>query len=209
MEPYTPIDLATFPRREHYEYFCSLAYPYVGATVNVEMGGWLQKRKEKGQPFFLSFLHAVAGAANAVPQLRQRILPEGPVEFAYCPSSYTLLKEDGTWCFCRLDVRLPLEEFLPYAAQTQEQAKCGGDIEDGEEAPSLFFLSSVPWFSFTSLVQPTPSPADSNPRITWGKYFTQEGKTYIPVALLCHHALVDGLHMGQFFEELGRRLGTA
>ena len=66
----------------------------------------------------------------------------------------------------------------------------------------MFFISTLPWISYTSLIQPVPVPADSNPRITWGKYFTQEGKTLIPVSLLCHHALVDGIHFAKFFKAL-------
>ena len=29
------IDMENYPRRTHFEYFSSLAYPYVGFTVNV------------------------------------------------------------------------------------------------------------------------------------------------------------------------------
>lgn len=31
------------------------------------------------------------------------------------------------------------------------------------------------------MVQPVPVPADSNPRITWGKYFQQGGRMLLPV----------------------------
>lgn len=79
-------------------------------------------------------------------------------------------------------------------------------ISDGEEPLSLLFISSLPWLSYTSLVQPVPIPADSNPRITWGKYFEQEGKILIPVSILCHHALVDGIHLSQFYDHLKERL---
>ncbi len=58
----------------------------------------------------------------------------------------------------------------------------------------------------TALVQPAPFPADSNPRITWGKYFCQEGRTLLPVTLLAHHALVDGIHIARFYETLDREL---
>ena len=47
-----------------------------------------------------------------------------------------------------------------------------------------------------------PQPADSNPRITWGRYFTREQRTLLPVSLLCHHALVDGIHIAAFYLSL-------
>ncbi len=66
----------------------------------------------------------------------------------------------------------------------------------------MFFISTVPWVSYTSLIQPVPMPADSNPRITWGKYFFMDNKTLLPVTVLCHHALVDGIHIAGFYQSL-------
>ena len=72
--------------------------------------------------------------------------------------------------------------------------------------PYVGFTVNVPWMSFTSVIQPTPSPADSNPRINWGRYFRQDGKVLLPLAVLCNHALVDGLHISRFYSALDREL---
>ena len=101
---------------------------------------------------------------------------------------------------------MPLADFLPYAAAAQEQAKRQPSLEDGEAAESLLFVSCLPWISYTALVQPVPFPADSNPRITWGRSFRQEGQTLLPVTLLVHHALADGIHLARFYEALDREL---
>ena len=101
---------------------------------------------------------------------------------------------------------MPFDAYLPCAAEAWERAKAASSIEDGEDADSLLFFSSIPWMSFTSVIQPTPSPADSNPRITWGKYFRQDGKVLLPLAVLCNHALVDGLHISRFYSALDREL---
>ena len=111
-----------------------------------------------------------------------------------------------TYCYCTLDCRMPFDEYLPCAAEAWERAKAASSIEDGEDADSLLFFSSIPWMSFTSVIQPTPSPADSNPRITRGKYFRQDGKVLLPLAVLCNHALVDGLHISRFYSALDREL---
>ena len=72
-----------------------------------------------------------------------------------------------------------------------------------------FFISTLPWFSYTFLIQPVPHPADSNPRLTWGKYFVQEGKILLPVSVLCNHALVDGSHIAAFYEALDQFVAEA
>ena len=97
-------------------------------------------------------------------------------------------------------------QFLPEARRLQEAAREHGTLDDGEEPLDLLFLSSIPWLHYTALTQPTPIPADSNPRITWGKYATEGGKTTLPVTLLVNHALADGLHIAQFFAALREAL---
>jgi chloramphenicol O-acetyltransferase type A len=47
---------------------------------------------------------------------------------------------------------------------------------------------------------------DSNPKISWGKYFTQGERTLVPFSVQVHHALMDGLQVGRYFEDLQRRL---
>ena len=78
-------------------------------------------------------------------------------------------------------------------------------INEEENAEKLLFFSTIPWASYTAIVQPVPTPADSNPRITWGKYFKTEGRLKIPVTVLANHALMDGYHISKFFQELQQR----
>ena len=52
----TFIDLETFPRRSHYEFFKSYAYPYMGITANVDVTGLYDSAKAMGGSPFLAFL---------------------------------------------------------------------------------------------------------------------------------------------------------
>ncbi len=202
------IDPASLPRRAHFEYFSSFANPYVGVTVEVDITALMNWRRNIGAPFFLSLLYHVAQAANSVPELRQRILDGKILEFPRCPTSHTVAKPDGTYAYCVLDSDMPFADFLPIATTTQEKIKESGTIEEDDSAIASFFVSSVPWISYTGLVQPTPIPADSNVRISWGKYFEKDGRIRIPMSLLCHHALVDGRHMASFYDALNARLNA-
>ena len=203
------LDMERYSRRAQFEYFKSLAYPYVGVTVEVDVTDYLARLRAAGAPFFLSFCRGVTRAANAVPQLRQRLRGEGIVEYDRCPGSATLALPDGSFCYCTLPERETLAEYLPLAEEAERLALAAGSIEDGGDADSLLFLSSLPWLRFTSLVQPVPCPADSNPRITWGRCHEQAGRMLLPVALLCNHALVDGKHLADFYEALDRELAAA
>lgn len=203
---YKVIDMDKFPRRRHFDYFRSLAYPYVGVTVNVDITDFMAGRKASGAPFFLSLCYCVARAANAVPEFRQRIRGDGIIEYDWCQGSHTVALPDETYCYCTLDSRLPFDEYLPKAIEAHERAKREASVEDGEDADSLLFFSSGPWTTHTALIMPVPVPADSNPRITWGKYFEQNGRTLMPLTVQCNHALVDGVHIAHFYQALDREL---
>jgi len=72
------------------------------------------------------------------------------------------------------------------------------------------FFSCVPWVAFSQVIQPVPIPADSNPRIVFGKFFPEGEKTVMPLAIQCNHALVDGWHISEFyrlFQQIADQLG--
>lgn len=163
------LDMSVYPRKAHFDYFRSLAYPYVGLTANVDVTVLAERARKNQESFFLHVLYAVGKAANETPEFRQRIAGDEIVEFDNCPTSHTVMKPDGTYAYCEAD-------------------------------PSL------PWLNYTALQQPVPCPADSNPRITWGRYEKSAGRLLMPVTVLVNHALVDGRQIADFYERLNARI---
>ncbi|TCL54831.1 chloramphenicol O-acetyltransferase type A [Kineothrix alysoides] len=200
------VDMETYPRKAHFDYFRAMGYPYVGLTSNVDITQAVGKAKVKGQSSFLYLLYAVGNAANSVKEFRQRIDGDGIVEYEFCKTSHTVMKADGTYAYCEADPTLSFEEFLEETARNQEQVLISGGLEEESDANSLLFISCLPWVSYTSLIQPVPFPADSNPRITWGKYFTEKDRIMLPVSVLAHHSLIDGKQIADFYESLSRGL---
>ena len=196
------IDLETFPRRSHFEFFKSYAYPYMGLTANMDVTNLYNAAKKLGGSPFLGFLWCAATAANSVPEMRQRIVNDQIVEYDHCHTAHTVAMPDGTFVNCQTDCRCSFEQFQVSGKQSQEEAKTRhGFVQPGDDETSLIFVSSTPWISFTAVIQPTPIPADSNVRIVFGKFFDQNGRKMLPVSIQANHALVDGLHVGQFFQK--------
>lgn len=202
------VDLTKDPRRGQFEYFRGFADPYVGVTANCDITELRRVCKERGYPFFLSALYCAVNAANAVPELRRRICGETVVEYERCISSHTVALDNGSYCYCELDCGKPFAEFLPYALTRVAEAKSAPTCEDGANVEELFFVSSLPWVSFTGIRLPPACPADSNPRITFGKYFLQAERVLLPVDLTVNHALADGLHIARFFEGFARNIAA-
>lgn len=202
---YKYLNMETYKRKSHFEYFNSLAYPYVGITVNVDITELLKVIKENELPFFLTICYCVSKAANRIAEFRQRIVDNQIVEYDFCRTSHTVALNDGTYCYCDLDCNFPFQEYIAYATEKQERAKQNKSIDE-EETTDKIFISTIPWVSYTALINPTPYPADSNPRITWGRYFHQNDKVLLPLSVLCHHALIDGLHIARFYDLLNEEI---
>ena len=146
MEPRT-LDLAAYPRRAHFDYFRQMANPYVSVTAPCDITALRRLTQERGLPFFLTVLHCAINAANAVPELRQRIRGEGIVEYDRCLSSHTVALPDGTYCYCTLDCAQPLGAFLPAAQAEVARVKAAPSLDDGADPDELFFVSSLPWLT--------------------------------------------------------------
>ena len=196
-----------YPRRQHFDYFRSLAYPYLGVSVDVDVTALVEFCRSRECSFYLAFMHAAAKAANGVSQLRQRIRDGGIVEYDVCPTSHTEMKPDGTYCYCTLHHDMPMDEYLVQAETARQRCRESGSLEEDEDADSMLFISTLPWLNYNALIQPVAGGDESNPRITWGKYKEDaQGRLMMPVTLLAHHALADGLHVSEFFRLLEKEL---
>lgn len=196
---YIKIDKETYPRREHFEHFCSYANPYGGITAEVDITDALARIKAEGRPFFITLLYCMTKAANDVPEFRQRIVDGEIIQFEHCDGSYTCAKEDGTYCYVPSNYVPDLDEFTAQTKEAQKKALANASVEEEDDYLSRYFFSSTPWITFLDVQQPTPIPADSNPRIVFGKYHEVSGRIMIPINILINHALCDGWHIARVF----------
>ena len=197
------IDMNTYARRKHFEYFTSMQYPYVGVTNNVDVTELVDYCKTKKYSFYLLFLHIAALAAENVKELRYRIHNGGIIEYDECPTSHTEMMDNGTYCYCTLKHHMPVCEYMAYAEKEQKKCHTEGSLEEDKDIESMYFISSLPWLNYTAIIQPVACGEESNPRITWGKYEEDyKGRKQLPVTILAHHALVDGIHIAQFYENI-------
>ena len=160
------IDMDTFPRRKHFEYFCSMQYPYVGTTCNIDVAELVRFCRERRYSFYLTFLHLTALAADDTREFRQRIRNKEIVEYVRCPTSHIELLDNGTYCYCTLHHDMPLAEYIAYAENTRKLCRANGGLKEDNDVESMYFISTLPWFHYTSLIQPVAGGEESNPRIT-------------------------------------------
>jgi chloramphenicol O-acetyltransferase type A len=115
----------------------------------------------------------------------------------------TILSEDGQLGFCSLGYADDFATFAVGAARSMAAAKQQPTLMGEPSRDDVLYTTSIPWVSFTSFAHPTHlHPADSVPRMAWGKRFDDAGRLKMPLSVQGHHAMMDGLHMGQYFDSV-------
>jgi len=121
----------------------------------------------------------------------------------------TMLLPNETFAFAYFDYHPHYAEFAAAAEVEIERVKDGsGDLEPRDGDDDLIHYTVLPWVSLTSFSHARRhDPADSVPKMVFGRYRrSAEGRYLMPVSVEVHHALVDGLHVGRFFERFQANL---
>ena len=193
------IDLGKWERREHYRFFGAMDYPHFNICANLDLTAFDRFRRERGLPFFSALLYLSSRAANEVREFRCRIRGEAVVEHETVSPAITVLGGDGTFGYATIEYRREAPEFLRRAAETIARARANPTIAEDPSRDDVIYYTSIPWISFTAFTHPISLPADSIPRISWGKYFADSDRIRLPYSVQVHHALMDGLHVGKHF----------
>ena len=159
--------------------------------------------KQAGYSINVAIIYIISRAANAVPEFRYRIRAGEVVEHEIVHPSTTILADEDLFSFCTFDYVDDFSEFAVRATEKIAYVQEHPTLEDEPGQDDLLFMTAIPWVSFTSFMHPIHlQPPDSVPRFAWGK-FIEEGKLLkMPLGAQAHHALMDGVHMGKFYEEV-------
>lgn len=202
------INLNTWARRKHFEFFKNMANPHVNFCANVDITELRAFTQKHQLPFTQIIVYLVANTANAVKEFRYRIRGEQIVVHDRVHPSFTVMTDvEDVFTFCTVNYQPELKPFIEHTTEIINFRKNNLTLEDEPGQDNLLFLSAIPWFSFTSFQHPMHSPPiDSVPRIAWGKYFEENGRIKMPLAVQAHHGLVDGVHIGRYYQHFQKLL---
>ncbi len=198
---YTEIDLNNYPRKGMFLVFKDHQIPFFSVTVNIEITEFKSYTKKLDFGFFIPLSYLITKAVNQIPEFRHRIIGDKLVEFPQIEPGFTVLLDNDCFSFCD---SLYFPTYLDYASYTEQQiqqVKINPDSSTGEKN-NRFFLTNIPWFSFTSITHPFSTEYATVPIISIGKYFIQGKSLMLPIAVQIHHAIADGIHVAKFFQVL-------
>ncbi|MEJ2742861.1 MAG: CatA-like O-acetyltransferase [Gammaproteobacteria bacterium] len=195
------IDLDTYERAKTFEAFKNHDVPVLSTACNVDITNARILSERTKISTFIIISYYVSKVLNEVPNFRHRIVDDRLYEYYKINPGYTVLLENKTFTFCDSEYEDDLVKFSVLTKERMDRVKKEPDLGMGEKH-NMFFISNIPWFSFSSFVHPYIKKYASIPLVTIGKYFSSAERTLAPVAIQANHALVDGFHIGQFFDGL-------
>src|ERR671912_1384055 len=195
------IDMQTWSRRNHFRLFSAFDHPHFIMCVNVDVTAFYPFVKRNGYSLTVSMVYVISRASNAIPEFRQRIRGDQVVEHEIVNPGFSILIDKDLFSFCDVEYVENFSEFARRAEKNIADVKAHPDLENTPEKDEVLYMSPIPWVSFTSFSHPMQlHPADSIPRFAWGKYFKESGSLKMPLSVQGHHAVMDGIHMGRFYE---------
>ncbi|AXT49614.1 chloramphenicol acetyltransferase [Aquimarina sp. BL5] len=203
------LDLTTWNRREHYEFFSGFDEPFFGIVSTVDFTIGYQKIKDNGYPYFLYYLHKALKAANHVTPFRYRIEEDKVYVYESIHASATIGREDHTFGFSFIMFDEDFKSFSINAQKEIEAVRNSTGLRNNDNAKRMdsLHISSIPWYNFSSISHARHFQyRDSVPKISFGKYTKEGSKINLPISIHVHHALMDGYHVGLYLEEFQRLL---
>lgn len=204
----TKLNLNSWNRKEHFEFFSQMEEPFYGVTQNIDCTKAYETAKEQGISFFSYYLHKTMIAVNTVENFRYRIIDKEVYSYDRIDASATIMREDKTFGFSLIEFDEDMFQFLKNvdAEIARIQNTSGLFTRDFPET-NLIHFSALPWVNFTSLSHARSFTfPDSCPKISFGKLTESNGRKTIPMSIHVHHSLVDGYHIGLFLEEFEKQM---
>lgn len=210
------LDIERWPRRAQFEFFRTYELPQFGLTAEVDVTALRRRCRASDAPFSLACWFAVAEAANGVEALRLRLRGERVWVHDRIRIGTTVDTGPETFDFVYLPDTTDFPGFLRKAraaiARTRER-QAHAPMDDRPDDDGVLHGTIIPWVRFTHLDHARRlGKDDSVPRVALGRAVNDgapgEGPIRMPVSISAHHALVDGVHIGRFFERLQTLLDT-
>jgi chloramphenicol O-acetyltransferase type A len=198
----TPIDIASWTRKDHYEFFTQFEEPFFGITASIDCTEAYQYVKDNKQSFYLYYLYRALKAANSIENFRYRIVDKKVYLYDVINASPTVNRPDNTFGFSYIDYNEDEAKFNEKAKQIIEKVKHEKGLAPAVSGENVIHFSALPWIDFTSVSHARSFTfPDSSPKISFGKMTEENGKRKMPVSVHVHHGLADGYHVGLFYEK--------
>ena len=203
------LDISTWNRKQHFEFFCQFEEPFFGTTIQFDCTKAYAKSKQLGVSFFVYYLHKTLVAVNNIENFRYRIQDKKVFIYDKINVSSTILRDDKTFGFSEIEYDENLNTFIENYNSEATRVKNTTGLFTRDYNENIVHFSALPWINFTSISHSRSFTfPDSCPKFSFGKMTSENDKKFMSMSVHVHHGLVDGYHLGLFFEEFERLMNA-
>lgn len=197
---YSVVDLEEWNRKSTYEFFKDYADPFFNFTANLDVTRLYRFCKDHELSFALAALYYSLAAANEIREFRIRICNDSIVEFEHIHATQTILNSDDTFSFAYFEMKKDVFDFVRDGREALEKYKHLRSFDVESNRLDLIYCSVIPWVSFTSFKHASRlDKTQTIPRVVFGKHFDANHGKLMPLSVEANHAIMDGVHVGKFF----------
>ena len=202
------LDKETWPRKEIYEFFSRIDYPFYSVTLPLDVTNVRAFARAQGLSFYHLLIWACTKALNRLPAFRLRIRGEDLVLLDGADPSFTSMRPgEEVFQIITLPWEAAPRAFCAHAGE--KAARQATLLDQAAETDELIYFSCTPWFDFTALTnEHNFDRDDSVPRLAWGKYYEEGGRLWVHLSVEVNHRLIDGVHLGQLKQALDEEIAA-
>ena len=203
---FTPIDINNWNRKEYFEHY----HKNIPCTYSITVKLDITKIKSKNKNLYSTLLFCLTKIINRHQEFRTCFNSEGTLGFFdEMVPSYTVFNPE-TETFTSLWTRETKDYDTFYQAYKKDVATFGknqGLIGKPNMPENVFNVSMIPWASFGAFNLNLQKGYDYLlPIFTFGKYYKDNDKYWLPLSIQVHHAVCDGFHTCRLINELQEML---
>lgn len=201
------LDIQNWNRKQHFEFFKNFSDPYFSVTVDIDVTKAYKFAKRNQTSFFVVYLHACMKAINAVENFKYRIEGDKVIIHEIIHASATILRPNKTFGFSFIHFSDDFEVFHQNFLLEKERVFTTNNLFPSINSQDCVYCSAMPWLNFSGHKEPVAGfELESVPKLAFGKFKKVDNILLMPVSVDVNHALVDGFHVGQFFEKFQEEL---
>jgi len=208
------LDLTNWARRDVFEFFRAFDKPYFNICTRLDVTNLLatlrERRDSRGVSVSLAYHYFALRAANEIEPFRYRLREGKVIVHEIIHGGTTVLLANETFTLAYFDYEANFKEFIDQAERAVSDVLLGDGAFRPDPRDDRIHFTTLPWVSFTSFSHARNwKREDSIPKIAFGKFIKEDGRTLLPFSVEVHHALMDGLHVGRYISRLEEMLGDA
>jgi len=202
---YHLLDKNNWSRKEHFEFYQKFEQPYFNVCCDLNAESLHIYCKQNDISFFNAYFYLLMKAVNQIEVFKYRIVNNQVRVYDQISIGATQMADNQTFRFSVIPFESNFNDFQKSGNQVKENAIQANFMSElaikNQDIINTVYATVIPWISFTGFSHASHSRDErAIPRFVFGKM--RDSDFSMPFSVEVHHALVDGVHVGELVQTI-------